>query len=334
MKIVLTENNGKLQELIDEEIKPELEGCDFVFCRSEEEIRENLPDAEVLLTSSRGISREDLKIAGKLRLVQFVGVGYDSADLEACSEFDVKVANVPSWRSGNAESVAETAIMHMLILAKRTHLFEETFRARKIFAPFSTALWKKRVLVVGLGGVGHAIVERLTGLGMEVIGANRTIRPQFSQWGLKEIFPLSRLDEAVRGCRFVVLALPSKPETDGIIDKEILQAMDPDSWLINVARPNLVDREAFLKALNENQLAGAGLDVIWGEPADPNDPLFKDPRLSLSPHTGGVTDEFYKGAIAGIRENLSRQRDGREILNVVNETSKKRREKNDGNLSG
>jgi phosphoglycerate dehydrogenase-like enzyme len=98
--------------------------------------------------------------------------------------------------------------------------------------------------------------------------------------------------------------------------------MDPDSWLINVARPNLVDREAFLKALDENQLAGAGLDVIWGEPADPNDLMFKDPRLSLSPHTGGVTDEFYKGAIAGIKENLSRQRDGREILNVVNKVSK------------
>lgn len=318
VKIVITEKNKNLKEDLTGGMALRLKDCDFIFCQSEEEILRNIVNADVLITSSRGISRSDLKTARNLKLVQYIGTGYDSADLEACREAGVKVANVPSRGSGNAESVAETAIMHMLLLAKRQHLFQKSFEDRTIYSPLGTALWKKKALVIGLGNLGHTIAERLMGLGMEVQGANRTLRPDFCSWGLSEVFPLGELTDAVKGCRFVIIALPSNSHTENLINRDVMKAMDRNSWLINVARPKIVNREDFMEALDKKWIAGAGLDVIWNEPADPDDPLFKDPRLSLSPHVGAGTDEFFKGVFAHIEENLVRLRDGKSILSVVN----------------
>ena len=318
MKVVFTEKDGNFENPVVQAMIKRLNQFSFVFCKSEKEIVENLPDSDVLITSGWGIGESHLTIAPSLKLVQYIGTGYDSADLEACSKANVMVANVPSRGSGNAESVAETVIMHMLILAKKQAYFKETFKNHRLYSPEGITLWKKRALVIGLGNLGHTIAERLIALGMKVQGANRTARAEFSNWGLEKVFSLNDLSEAARGCRFVILALPSKTNTVDLIGRDILKSMDRDSWIINVARPGILNRNALQEALDKNWIAGAALDVIWDEPIDPEDSLFDDPRLSLSPHVGGATDEFSRGVFAHIEENLKRLKNGKKPLSIVN----------------
>jgi phosphoglycerate dehydrogenase-like enzyme len=118
----------------------------------------------------------------------------------------------------------------------------------------------------------------------------------------------------VSGCRFVVAALALSDETNGIFDESFFRAMDKDAFFINVARGSLVREEALLRALDENHLAGAGLDVLRDEPPSLDNPLLNHPAVTLTPHIGGNTDESAKGILEFIRDNADRLSRGEEPL--------------------
>ena len=292
-------------------------GLDIRIAR-DEEINEALPWAEVLVTPPRAIDESFLKRAVSLRLIQQWGTGIEGIDLGACSALGITVCNVPSRGTGNAESVAEIALMLMLLLARRfSRAQENLLKIGRVHAPKGITLWKRRACLVGLGDLGHCIAERLLCLGMEVVGVNRTVRPEFQDWGLCSIHPLDELEKAVVGCDFLLLALPLNKDTAGIVDRKILRALGPKGYLVNVARGGLVVREDLEAALDAGEIAGAGLDVFWVEPPDPNDPLLRRANVVATPHIGGVTDEALNGVASFIRNNLERFARGEAPLSQV-----------------
>ncbi|MDR1048320.1 MAG: 2-hydroxyacid dehydrogenase [Synergistaceae bacterium] len=252
---------------------------------------------------------ELLRSAPRLRLLQQWGAGVEDVDFGACRELGIAVCNVPSRGTGNAESVAEIALLHMLLLGRKYAFAAENARTGRMFSPQGTALWKKKACVVGLGNLGRTVAERLASVGMTVRGVNRS-----PVEGAGEFFPLSRLNEAVAGCRFVVAALALAEETRGIFGEAFFRAMDRGAFFINVARGALADESALLRALDGKHLAGAGLDVLTDEPPSPDSPLLRHPAVTLTPHVGGVTDESVKGAVAFIKANADRVQRGEEPL--------------------
>jgi phosphoglycerate dehydrogenase-like enzyme len=279
-------------------------------------VGEKIASAQVLVTRPGLAAGRELLRAPNLKLLQQWGTGVEGIDMDACRELGIAVCNVPSRGTGNAEGVAEIALLHMLALGRKYAFAQENARAGKLFTPSGVSLWRKTACVVGLGNLGRTIASRLSAMGMTVKGVNRgVLEPDLlSYMGVSEFFPLKQLCEAVKGCRFVVAALALTDETRGIFDEEFFQAMDGDAFFINVARGGLVAEDALIRALDEKRLAGAGLDVLADEPPRPGNPLLTHPRVTLTPHIGGLTDEARKGILDFIRGNVDRLARGEEPL--------------------
>ena len=282
---------------------------------ADDELPGKIRDAEVLIVRPMPVDDALLATAGKLRMIQQWGTGAEGMDLDACARRGIYACNVPSRGTGNAESVAEMAIMHMLLLGRRYSRSQEKLNEGKIFTPPGTALWKKKACVIGLGGLGHSIVERLVCLGMNVVGANRTQKEEFWDWGLTEVYPLCDLEKAVAGCRFVILALPLNRETENIIGEPFFRSMERDAFFINVARGAHLVEDDLLAAIDSGHVAGATLDVFRTEPLPAGHAFWNHPRITVTPHTSARTlrDE----SIAQIARKMAAMERGEPVAGVV-----------------
>lgn len=257
----------------------------------------------------------DVMDAGPFRLIQQWGVGLEGVDLAAARARGIWVANVPSGDTGNAESVAELAVLHILALLRRLPEAQAGVRGGLLGAPLGQSLLGRTVCLVGLGHVGGALARRLRPFGVALIGVGR--RPSdahVAHLGLTRYYPVGALHAALAAADVVVLCLPVTVETRGLIDAAALAAMKPRAYLVNVARGPLVEYAALREALAAGHLAGAGLDVFWQEPIPPDDPLLGY-NVIATPHVGGVTDRGYTGIADAVATNVERLRRGEPPLN-------------------
>ncbi|WP_455817540.1 2-hydroxyacid dehydrogenase [Pseudomonas cerasi] len=288
---------------------------DVEFVASAGHAAESLAGFDVLIPGMAKVSQSLIQTADRLKLIQQAGAGLEGVDIETARACGITVANVPSDRSGNADSVAELGIWMMIGLARKASDVPQMLATRQLGLPVGMGLKGKTVGLVGLGGIGKALAQRLAAFDMRMIGVKRQASDDFArQHRLEWVGGMARLPHLLREADFVVLSLPDNPETHHIIDGSALAKMKPGSFLINLGRGGLIEKSALLAALENGPLAGAGLDVFWQEPPDPQDILFRH-NVIATPHIGGVTDISLEGNVAGVCENLRRLRDGEVILN-------------------
>lgn len=269
------------------------------------------------------VTRIDTPIvrAGTFGLVQQFGVGLDGVDVAAATDAGVWVARVPSAGTGNAESVAEHALLLMLALSRQLPKAQAALSAATIGDPPGIALWRKTACIVGLGDIGSALAARLRACGMRLIAVRR--RPEQSgvaALGVERVFGPEGLHEALGQADFVVLSVNYDAASHHLIDGAAFDAMKPGAFLVNVARGGLVDPDALLAALESGRLAGAGLDVFWEEPPEPQHPIFAH-NVIATPHVAGVTDASYDGIAHAVAANIERYATGEAPLFAVNAPS-------------
>jgi len=297
-------------------------------------LRTELPEDEILECSSNEVAvcarqvdvlvpliapvTEEALGSGRLRLVQQFGAGLDAVDVGSASRHGVYVANVPSGETANADSVAELTILLLLALARRWRQAQENLQARRVGAPVGTTLMGKTATIVGFGGIGRALAQRLRGFGVRIVAVTR--RGTSAEGEADRCFPVAELGEALREADFIIVATPLTEETRGLIGKDALACAKSGAFLVNVARGPVVDREALLAALASGKLAGAGLDVFWEEPPDPLDPLFSL-QVVATPHIGGATDLSLREIAGAVAANVDRLRRGEALRNCVNASS-------------
>lgn len=310
------ESLAHIQRILQAEL-PE----DEVLACAPEKVVEAAREADVLIPAVSRIEEEALR-SSRLQLVQQFGAGLDSVDIPAATRRGVFVANVPSVGTGNAESVAELAILLMLTLARQYPRAQECFQHKRLGAPIGRAIKGRTAAIVGYGGVGREIARRLAGFEMRVLAVSRRgptgrnledgdVRVDFH--GARDALP-----EVLPQADFVIVAPPLNDETRGLIGQAEFARMKPDAFLINVARGPVVDYDALLTALEEGRIGGAGLDVFWYEPFDPTDPIFAH-NVIATPHVGAVTDLGLQGIAKKVAENVNRLRRGEPLLNCVNQ---------------
>ncbi|MCW3019041.1 MAG: D-isomer specific 2-hydroxyacid dehydrogenase, NAD-binding [Solirubrobacterales bacterium] len=280
---------------------------------------EPLPDVDVIVPGIARVDGDLLDEARPLAIHQF-GVGLDGVDIAAATERKIPVARVPGAESGNAGSVAELVVLHLLALTRRYAEAREAIHERRLGEPVGESVDGMPVAIVGLGATGRATALRLAPFGVRLIGVGRRELDEdaIAQLGLPlaEYLPVARLQEALWRARAVVLCCPLDEHTRGLIGAHELAAMPRGSYLINVARGPIVERAALLAALRSGQLAGAGLDVFWEEPVDPADPLLAE-RVTLTPHVGGVTRQSNHRIARRFAENVERLRRGEPLHDRV-----------------
>ena len=270
------------------------------------------------------VRRVDME-RGTFGFIQTVGTGYDNVDLDAATEMGIWVANMPASRTGNAESVAEHAILLMLALSRQLRAAEAAFADHRWAQPVGLALYGKRACLVGLGDVGLALAQRLHAFGMQLVATRRD--PSKGGPPFVRVVAATALPEAVSTADYVIVCARPSAATDNLIDASVLSAFPKGAILINIARGSLVDEDALLHALQSGRLRGAGLDVFREEPADPSHPLFALPNVIATPHIAGVTDVNMRRTLQLVAENLDRYSRGEVPEFLVNHPLSQRKTK-------
>jgi len=281
----------------------------FAVCR-QSEVPEAVRHADVVIPL---MSRLDAAAigAGSMRLIQQFGAGVEGIDLEAARARGVWVANTPSEDTGNADSVAEHAVMLMLAVLRRLPEAQQSIRTGRLGAPLGMALGGRTVCIWGLGAIGRALARRLRGFDVRLVAIVRRVDAvRAAALGLAAEFPTEDRCRALGEADVLALTLPLTPDTRGIVDARALASLRHGACLVNVARGPLVVYDALAGALRSGRLAGAGLDVFWDEPIDPADALLALPNVVATPHVAGVTDRSYAGITDAVVANIERARRG------------------------
>ncbi len=275
---------------------------------------DTLEGFDVLIPTMSIVGPEQLATADRLQLIQQCGAGLEGVDHEAARDLNIRVANVPTDMSGNADSVAELGIYLMIGLSRDVRGMNLSLANRKTGTPQGRALSGKTVGIVGLGGIGCALARKLVPFGVRLMGVKRQ-NPQKAQeeMGLDWAGTPQEMDVLLDRSDYVVLCLPLTPESRHMIGRQAFAAMKRHAFLINLSRGGLVDRDALEEALASGQIAGAGLDVFWEEPVDPDDPVFRHNVLA-TPHIAGSTDVSIGGIVKAVAENIRRLERGDEPL--------------------
>ncbi len=246
--------------------------------------------------------------------VHSIQAGVDHFPHERLQDADVVLTNSTGI---HGDAIGETVAGYVLSLARRLHEHVRNQERTEWSQPSWNEAWTvagERACVVGLGSLGRGIVDRLTGLGLTVDGVRRTPTPEP---GVDEVFTPANLTEAVADARFVVVAVPLTPDTEGMVDGEILSAMRDDAYLINVARGPVVDQATLVEALDAGHIAGAALDVFETEPLPESSPLWEMDDVIVSPHCGAFTREYPLHIASLVRESVTRIRTGEDPVNRV-----------------
>ena len=188
--------------------------------------------------------------------------------------------------NGYGVTIAEHVVMVTLMLMRRMPEYTEIVRNR---------IWNNQLpirsirgsefTVLGTGNIGVNVAERLRGMGAaKIIGVNRSGKPTPA---FDEVYPISQLDQLLPTAQTLVMALPGTAETEHILNRERIALLPETAYVINVGRGSAVDQEALMDALNQDQLAGAALDVFVPEPLPEDHPLWDTKNLIITPHVSG-----------------------------------------------
>jgi hydroxypyruvate reductase len=220
-----------------------------------------------------------------LEVVNSFGVGYDAVDTQYLARRGIRLSNTPEVLNN---AVAETAMALMLCVSRRISEAERFVRAGQWPSgkfPLGNDLCGKTCGIVGLGKIGKTIAKRAAAFEMNIAYFRRGRAYEdvsYRHYG--------DLRELAQDSDYLIVIVPGGPDTEHLIDAEVLRALGPKSFLINVARGTVVDEKALVASLVASEIAGAGLDVFEDEPNVPAE-LFKLDNVVLTPHIGSGTYE-------------------------------------------
>jgi hydroxypyruvate reductase len=264
----------------------------------------------MVTTGLKGFTAHDVAALPKLEIIGCFGVGDDALDLAAARERGVVVVNTPGR---TAESVADLAVGLIIAVMRRICENDRFVRAGRWPAgppPLGRELHGKSCGIVGLGGIGRGVAKRVAVFGMSVCyhGPRRKGDAGYPYY--------ADLETMARESDCLVVTCPATPQTRGMVNARILDALGPEGFLINVARGSIVDERALIAALKSGRIAGAGLDVFQDEPRVPAE-LTAMESVVLVPHIGSSTLEIREERGAKLLASLRAHFAGGTVSNLA-----------------
>jgi phosphoglycerate dehydrogenase-like enzyme len=272
-----------------------------------------MQDADVLLHVLEPVKAATIERAPRLRLIQKLGIGVDTIDLDAARRAGVAVCNMPGT---NTRAVAELALLLMLATLRRLTQLDAETRAGSGWTPDPEILDSlgelggRTVGLIGCGAVGTCLTPMLQGIGSRVLYTD-----VIEKASGPAIFV--SLDELLSSADVVSLHIPLTNETARLMNDRRLASMKAGAILVNTARGGLVDQHALYRALASRRLRGAGIDVFDPEPADTSHPIFKLPNVVVTPHVAWLTAETLSRSLGVFAENCRRLREGEPLVHQV-----------------
>ena len=271
-----------------------------------EETENRIAEADVFVVSA--LWRDNLlEKAPKLRFIQSIGAGYDQFPLEQLKARGIRLASASGV---NRNAVSEHVFALILALARKIHDARDN-QSEHFWRPMineipqrEDELAGKTLGIIGLGQIGSRVARLGKAFEMRVIATKRRIEEHDGMADL--VLPPDQIAALIAQSDFVVLTCPLTTETQGLIDRTILEQMKPSAYLINVARGSCVDEVALLESLRSGRIAGAGLDHFVDDPLPDSSPFWALQNVIVTPHTAGETQLYERNVIDILLENIDR----------------------------
>ncbi len=271
-----------------------------------------LADAEIVY--GLRLPRDLIVRAPKLKWVQVMSAGVDRFLDSDFRRSPVILTNVSGI---HATPISEFVMEQMLMFAKNAPFcFEQKQKKHwQHYAP--SVLRGKTVGIVGLGNIGKEVARLSQAFGMRVVATRRSTPRTQRARNVDLMLPRQELPRLLADSDYVVITLPYTHETHNLFGETELRAMKPSAYLINIGRGGIVDEDVLVRALSENWIAGAGLDVFATEPLPPESKLWELPNLLFSPHVSGDMEDYIGHATEVFCKNLKRYLEGKRLFNMV-----------------
>lgn len=283
------------------------------------EVAERVENADVIITNKVVLNEENLKGAKHLKFIGVTATGYNNIDLAYAEKAGIAVANVAGY---STKSVAQHTFAMLFYMMEHLRNYDEYVKEKQYAdsKTFTFIAWPFNELsgktwgIIGLGAIGKEVAKMADAFGAKVVYYSTSGKNNSG-----EQYERVELDELLKRSDVVSIHAPLNEKTEGLIGYEALCKMKETSYLLNLGRGGIVDEQALMKALNENQIAGAGLDVLSKEPIDMHNPLYevKDSnKLLITPHIGWASVEARKRVVDEVIKNIQAFKAG-EIRNRI-----------------
>lgn len=282
-----------------------------------EQIRTEVVDADAMIGAGRLLNETNLAPAQQLKIISTVSVGYDNYDVDYLTKNNIWLANTPHVLTETTADLAFTLLVSAARKVPELDRWTKQGEWKRTVGPaqFGQDIFGKTLGIIGLGNIGAAVARRgFYGFNMNILYHNRREKLALAQ-------PLNArycgLDELLSQSDFVVVAVDLNPESKALMGKAQFEKMQSHAVFVNIARGSVVDEEALVHALQQQQIFAAGLDVHQKEPLQ-SSPLFSLPNVVTLPHIGSATAETRLKMAKLAHKNLVDALEGRTPQYLVN----------------
>ncbi|WP_041139409.1 NAD(P)-dependent oxidoreductase [Beduini massiliensis] len=302
MKIVIIEPLGIEKEMVEKISQENLPGHEIVYYETrvtdDTTLIERAKDADVLVAANLPLNRNVLSACPRLKLISVAFTGIDHLDVDYCKEKQIMICNSVGY-----STIAVAEEVFGMIIGLYRHLLESDERTRCQQTKDGLNLLEmagKTIGVVGAGEIGQRVIKIAQAFSLKVLCYSRTKR-------MIEGVEFVDLDTLMKESDIITLHIPATSATHHLINAEKIALMKKDAVLINTARGAIVDSQALAEALNQDRIAGAGIDVFEMEPPIPAEhPLLNAKNTLLAPHIGFATKEALVKRAHVVFENIKK----------------------------
>jgi D-2-hydroxyacid dehydrogenase (NADP+) len=265
------------------------------------------------------ISSAEVRVGKNLKWVGVMSAGVERVLFPPDGSRDLQNSNIVLTNNKIVQGpeIADHALAMLLMLSRNLEVLYRNDQ-RQIWNPRSfhgIELNGKTAVVIGVGGIGTQIAIRANAFGMSVIGVDPEDKP-FVPF-LKQVVKPDQLDDVLPQADVVFISVPDTPKSHKMMGTRQFELMKKNSYFIAVSRGGIYDMNGLVKALDDNRLAGAGVDVTDPEPLPKDHPLWKFNNVVITPHIAGRSDRDAERMVGTIKENLRRFVEGKPLINVV-----------------
>ena len=320
LKISVISGRGEADtELIEEQIQ----GLDYELekyeCSSDGEAIEAMAGADIVINAGVELSREVIEETEGVQAILVGSHGFNHIDHEAATDMGIMVVNSAGFCT---EEVSNHAITMLLACAKKLTRLNDLVKDGKWGAETRAAImpmgpiYGQTLGLVAFGNIARAAARKAQAFGMDVI----TYDPYCPPWITREyrVRQVSSLEELASDSDFVSVHTPLNNQTRGLLGASFFAAMKPTAYIINTCRGPVIDEAALIAALQNGEIAGAGLDVFEEEPTYPENPLLKMDNVIVTPHSAGSSNMSRIRSGVQVGQETSRLINGTFPMSVVN----------------
>ena len=268
------------------------------------EIYDRCKDADIIITNKVPFDKEILEKLPKLKLISVTATGTNIIDIEFATKQGIKVMNVANYSS---YSVTQMVFAHIFSFSQQVVQHDNLVKQGEWQRQENFCFWQKPLFelanlnlgIIGFGNIAQIVAKTGKNLGMNIVVHSRTNKAkEFPEYQFVDLNTLCTT------CDIITVHCPLTEQTKHLINKDLISLMKKTALLINTARGEIINEQALADALNNGQIAGAGLDVLSTEPPKDNNPLLKAKNCFITPHIAWATKQARQRLITATAENI------------------------------